>query len=371
MLILPALVGMEYEPAQPEVSILRNSAVVYKGTITKNERINTGLYFNEGDYIEFDYSSSSGVYTNGNFRAGTRYLLRKSAYPNSTHSNTITTATGTTVTYDFSIVRDLPSITIGGKRYEDGAVIRLATDETVSMNVDDVIDSGNCVGEINDGDTVKTFDLLTENTADLTANEGQEKSYAIKVSDPAGNVSRFTVIIDKDAANGQWMNDNQVIENGNYVNHPVSFDFNETEATATISKDGSAFRDYSSGEVISEDGSYTIILKDDVGNSSEFRIVIDTKTPEGTIYVDGVPADNGIITNGKLYFTWDGDDTCTVNGESYAKNSLIDQEGVYEFVLFDKAGNKSFYEAEIDRTAPPSQRIKIQRKYLNLSTYIL
>lgn len=190
----------------------------------------------------------------------------------------------------------------------------------------------------------------------MTANEGQEKSYAIKVSDPAGNVSRFTVIIDKDAANGQWMNDNQVIENGSYVNHPVSFDFNETEATATISKDGSAFRDYSSGEVISEDGSYTIILKDDVGNSCEFRIVIDTKTPEGTIYVDGVPADNGIITNGKLYFTWDGDDTCTVNGESYAKNSLIDQEGVYEFVLSDKAGNKSFYEAEIDRTAPSANK---------------
>lgn len=155
MLILPALVGMEYEPAQPEVSILRNSAVVYKGTITKNERINTGLYFNEGDYIEFDYSSSSGVYTNGTFRAGTRYLLRKSAYPNSTYSNTIITATGTTVTYDFSIVRDLPSITIGGKRYEGGAVIRLATDETVSMNVDDVIDSGNCVGEINDGEVLR------------------------------------------------------------------------------------------------------------------------------------------------------------------------------------------------------------------------
>ena len=344
------------ETARPEVSILRNSAVVYKGAITKNERINTGLYFNEGDYIEFDYSSSSGVYTNGTFRAGTRYLLRKSAYPNSTYSNTITTATGTTVTYDFSIVRDLPSITIGGKRYDDGAVIRLATDETVSMNVDDVIDSGNCVGEINDRDTVKIFDLLTENTADLTANEGQEKSYVIKVSDPAGNVSRFTVIIDKDAANGQWMNDNQMIEDGSYVNHPVSFDFNETEATATISKDGSAFRDYSSGEVISEDGSYTIILKDDVGNSSEFRIVIDTKTPEGTIYVDGVPADNDIITNGKLYFTWDGDDTCTVNGESYAKNSLIDQEGVYEFVLSDKAGNKSFYEAEIDRTAPSANK---------------
>ena len=344
------------ETAKPEVTILRNSSVVYKGSITKNERIDTGLYFNEGDYIEFDYSSSSGVYTNGTFRAGARYLLRKSAYPNSSYSNTIVTATGTSVTYDFSIVRNRPSISIGGKRYEDGATIRLAADEKVTMNVDDVIDSGSCIGEVNDGNSARTFDLLSENSVELTADEGQEKTYSIKLSDPAGNVSNFTVVIDKDAADGQWMNGNQVIENGSYVNHPVSFAFDEDEATATISKDGSAFREYSSGETVSEDGSYTVILKDDVGNPSEFRIVIDTEVPVGVIYVDGVPADNGVITNGKLYFTWDGEDTCMVNGESYSKNTVIDREGVYEFVLSDKAGNRTVYEAEIDRTTPSANR---------------
>ena len=30
----------------------------------------------------------------------------------------------------------------------------------------------------------------------------------------------------------------------------------------------------------------------------------------------------------------------------------MDEQGIYEFVLSDKAGNKTVYTAEIDRTAP-------------------
>lgn len=348
------------ETAEPEVSILRNGEVVYSASVSEGGSVDTGLYFNEGDYIEFDYESSSGVCTSGTFRIGTRYLLRKSSYPNSTYTNTIVTATGTSVTYSFSIVRDLPTITIGGTVYEDGATVRLSSDVEVSMDFDGVIDSGSCIGEIDDGSAVKTYDLLSENTATLSANDGEEKTYSIKVSDPAGNASSFTVIIDKDAAAGEWKNGNEVIENGSYVNHPVTFEFDESEASATLSKDGSAFNPYSSGEEISGDGSYTIILEDGVGNSSEYRIVIDTVVPEGTIYVDGIPAENGAITSGKIYFTWDGDDTCTVNGTPYSKNTLIDEEGAYEFVLSDKAGNKSVYEAEIDRTAPSGNKDSLE-----------
>lgn len=340
------------ETAKPIVSILRNGKEVYSDTIEKPGTVDTGLYFNEGDSIQFRYESHSGVHTDGTFSSGMKYLLKNNTYPDKTYQNTIVTATGTKVTYQFNIVREKPYLSINGKRYEDGATVRFAEDQEVLFGLDSIIDSGSNAGEIAAGNTTLTKDILKEKKASLTADSGEEKTYRISLKDAAGNTSSFIVVIDKEGAKGQWMYDDAIIEDNGYVNHPVSFVYSEEGTTATLSKDGEEAKSYTSGTEIKEGGSYTIVLKDSVGNTSLFHIVIDTIAPKGNVYVDGKPSESGVVTSGKIYFTWDGDDTCLVNGQPYEKNSVIDEEGSYEFVLKDKAGNKTAYKAEIDRTAP-------------------
>ena len=62
--------------------------------------------------------------------------------------------------------------------------------------------------------------------------------------------------------------------------------------------------------------------------------------------------ENNSVTNGKIYFTWDGENTATVNGTPYTRNTVISEDGLYEFVLQDKAGNTSTYKIRIDTLAP-------------------
>lgn len=344
------------ETTKPVVSILRNGKEVYSDTIVSSGTIDTGLYFNEGDSVQFKYESKSGVHTGGTFSSGTKYLLKKSTYPEDTYQNTIVTATGTKVTYRFDIVREKPYLTIGDKRYEDDATIRFAEDQEVFFGLDSVIDSGENKAEISYEGSVFTKDILKEQKITLSADEGEEKAYGIILKDAAGNISSFRVVIDKEGTKGQWMHDEAIIEDNGYVNHPVSFVYGEEGTAATLSKDGEEAKSYISGTQIKDDGFYTIVLKDSVGNTSLFHITIDTVPPKGTVYVDGKPSDGGIVTSEKIYFTWDGDDTCLVNGSRYEKNTVIDEEGSYEFILSDKAGNKTVYNAEIDRTAPSLNR---------------
>ena len=338
------------ETSKPTLTIKRNGTQVYTDAIEGGENINTGIYFNEGDTIRFNYSSTSGVCTPSGFAVNTNITLSKSSYPASTYSESITTATGKKATYKFNIVHSNPAIEIDGTRYESGANLRFKDDQTLTAKLDSVITSGsNSISVTKDGN-VANYDALKTKSLSLASEEGEESKYSIALKDATGNTSNFTVIIDKKAADGQWMSGSEIIDNGSYVNKPVSFSFDE--GTATASKDGGVATDYVSGTEIKDDGTYAIVLKDDVGNVSEFRITIDTVDPTGTIYVDNQPSDDGIVTNKPIYFTWDGDDTCKVNGQDYQKNSVIDEEGDFTFALIDKAGNSTTYHAVIDRTAP-------------------
>ncbi|MCI2110845.1 MAG: hypothetical protein LKK13_00660 [Bacilli bacterium] len=339
------------ETSNPTISIKRNGITSFGHTMTKNETLNTGLYFNEDDTIRFDYSSSSNKYTTGAFSIGTNYALKKTSYPNNTYSETITSAVGISTTYKFNIVRNKPTITLNGTQYANGSVIKLNKDANVTMNIDSIITSGSSKGTVKSTGLTNTYDLLSNREVTLTADANEEKVYQIFITDSAGNESTFTVDIDKAPANGVFTSGGAVVENGGYTNKPFTFTWTKAGTTATMSKDGSGFTDYTGFE-ITADGSYTFILKDSVGNTSEFRIVLDTIAPTGTIYANNKEAENGCVTNSSIYFTWDGDETCLMNGVSYKKNAVIDTEGIYRFVLKDKAGNETSYEAEIDRTAP-------------------
>jgi len=340
------------ETSTPVITIERNGEVVYTYNLNGNNTIETGLYFNEGDSIKFGYSSSSNVYTSGTFNIGTKYLLNKASYPNSIYSETITSATGISSTFKFKIVRDKPT-------YEDGSTIKLNKDADIVMNIDSNIDSGSNNGYVSYNGVENAYDLLSNRNATLTANNGEVKTYEITVLDAAGNKSTFTVIIDKEPSIGTFASNGIVIPNNGYTNKPFTFTF--SDATCVYSKDGDVLKAYN-GEEISEDGTYSFVLTDEVGNTSNFKITLDSVPPKGTIYVDNKEAEGEVITNKPIYFTWDGDETCLVNGESYKKNTVISEEGAYTFVLSDKAGNSVIYTAEIDLTAPTGNEDKLKHQ---------
>ncbi len=347
------------ETSSPLITIERNGEVVYSYHANENNTIDTGLYFNEGDSIKFGYSSSSNVYSSGTFNVGTRYMLNKASYPNSTYSETIISATGISSTFKFKIVREKPTLSVNGTSYEDGSVIKLNKDADIVMNIDSVITSGTNTGFISCSRQQSTYDLLSNRNATLTANNGEVKTYEITILDAAGNESTFTVVIDKEPSTGVFESNGIIIPNNGYTNKPFTFTF--SDATCLYSKDGEASKAYN-GEEITEDGTYSFVLTDEVGNTSNFKITLDSIPPKGTIYVDNKEAEGEVVTNKSIYFTWDGDETCLVNGESYKKNTVLVEEGVYTFVLSDKAGNSVTYTAEIDLTAPTGNEDKLKHQ---------
>lgn len=344
------------ETSIPVINIIRNGEVVYTYQVLEGKTIDTGLYFNEDDSIKFEYVSSSNVYKSGSFNVGSNYTLNKTFYPNSSYSETITSATGVSSTFKFNIVRSKPYLTIDGTDYEDGSTIKFNKDLDIVMNIDSSISSGTNTATILCDNNKSTYDLLSNRNVTLSAETNEVKEYQITLTDAAGNTSTFNVIIDKEASNGVFTSNNVIIENNGYTNKPFLFSFED--ATCVVSKDGGVSKAYND-EVISEDGTYSFILTDDVGNTSEFRITLDSVKPSGTFYVENIEQEGEVITNKSFYFTWDGDDTCLVNGKSYKKNTVISEEGKYSFILTDKAGNSVTYTAEIDKSAPTGNEDKL------------
>ena len=346
------------ETKDPSVTVYRNGSSVLSETFHGDAGETDPIYVNEGDEIQFGYSSSSNKGTGAPFDLGKSYVLSKSSYADTAYLEQVSSAVGYTIGIPLRIVRNKPTFSVNGKEYGDGSSIRVKDDVDLKATIDSAIVSGtNSLTVVSDEGTAN-YDVLKENQVSLTAKEGETKTYSLTLSDAAGNVTKATLTIDKEPAVGSFTSDSETIENGGYTNKPFLFRFDKADATATCSKDGSAFASYS-GEEMNEDGSYTFLLTDSVGNTSEYRIVLDTVAPEGHLYVNNEPAENGAVTSGTAYLTWDGDATGEVNGKPYEKNTLIDEEGNYQFTVKDKAGNVSTYQVTIDRTAPKGNSERI------------
>ncbi|MCM1441742.1 MAG: hypothetical protein NC131_21405, partial [Roseburia sp.] len=70
------------------------------------------------------------------------------------------------------------------------------------------------------------------------------------------------------------------------------------------------------------------------------------------------------------YFTWDGtDNTATVNGQAYEKNTVLTENGIYTFVLTDLAQNSTTYVIEINTVAPTYNADKLNDSKLMISKW--
>jgi len=353
--------GVYLETKAPLIEIYKNGRVAYSTTLTQDGIFDTGVYFNRFDYLKITYDSSSGNVScnftlDKNIELGTSYSGYK-------YSIILTTPTGITGHYTFYVVDTKPYIMVNGDQYNSGSTIYKNIDSFVSFYDDkDIIDSGDTgITITSEGNKiVDTYAKYSELSGmELSTDEGTETRYHFTLNDRAGNVSTFTVVIDKAGVDGVWTNDEEDIPNNGHTSKPVYLHYEEDNVTATYSKDGSEYKTYTKGTKFSEDGTYSVILQDLSGNKTTYVVNVDTKAPTGTLYADYEEVSNNSVTNGKIYFTWDGENTATVNGEPYTRNTVISEDGLYEFVLKDKAGNTSIYRIRIDSLAPEFNQNKV------------
>ena len=344
------------ETSQPVFTLYRNGATSFSSAMESRKKYDTGIYFNRSDVMRIGCQTSSGV-VSSNYQVNKDYKLSEES--GKTIVINVKTATGITSEFVCHVIDEKPYLTIGGKRYEDGSALYSNKDVIAGFSPDPI--------QRGDAETGVTINGLFSSysaiqTKELTGEDGKTISYSISMNDRAGNVSRFTVVIDKESPSAKWADgEGNPIANNGFSNKNVRLDY-ETDASAIYSYNGSEYQEYKNGDVFSEEGDYIVILTDQAGNKSTYSITIDKTKPVGKLYSDYEEIEDGSKTNGKVYFTWDEDCYATLNGTPYSKNKVISEEGEYEFVLTDKAGNSTIYRIEIDLTAPSINKTALENR---------
>ncbi len=350
------------ETSEPLVNVYRNGEVAFSVSMTNGGTYDTGIYFNRDDVMRITCDTSSGN-VSSNYAMNTDFKLDES-YLEDSYEIVITTATGIKSTFAFHIIDEKPSISIEGKRYGSGATLYFNKDTEVSFHVDGVQEDDEKTGVTINGEFA-SYSKLKSKT--LTSKNDSTSTYVISMNDRAGNVSKFTIVIDKEGPKAVWKDpDEKIIPNGSYTNKEACLVFEESGLSAVYSHDGGEYSEYVSVKIFSAEGTYAVIVTDMAGNKFTYSIVIDKTAPAGRLYSDYEKVSDGTVTNGKVYFTWDEDCTATVNGREYVKNSVIKAEGTYDFVLTDKAGNSTSYRIEIDLTAPSKNKTEISNRHEHL-----
>ncbi|WP_404410188.1 Ig-like domain-containing protein [Exiguobacterium aurantiacum] len=125
------------------------------------------------------------------------------------------------------------------------------------------------------------------------------------------------------------------VTNDAYTSSAVTLTFNEGVATLNG-------QPVSSGTKVTADGTYTLIVTDQSGNSTTRQFTVDTKAP----VVSGI---SSRYTNKNVTLTFN-EGSATLNGKAVASGMTVSTEGDYELVVRDKAGNETKTSFTIDRT---------------------
>ncbi len=359
------------ETQDPLVNIYRNGVLAYSKTITDVSSYDTDIYFCPNDTLKVSCDTSSGHVTS-NYMLDTNITIG-SEYSGSNYTIDITTATGITSHFTYHIVRDKPAVVIDGKTYSDGCTVYFNADKTASFVCDSIIknleDTGVSISSAGNVNLNEHIAYASGKGKTLITAADTETKYILHLNDRAGNESTIIVFVDKCAAIGEWKSGDKTLENNSYTNEPLSFNFTEAGVTAVYSYNGGEYQSYTSDKAFTADGTYVIVLTDLAGNKSSFTARIDTVPPVGHLYANYKPVENGTVTSERIYMSWDGDITATVNGESYTKNSVLSEDGVYNFVLTDLAGNCSEYNITIDTVAPTFNADKLNNSQQLISKW--
>lgn len=180
----------------------------------------------------------------------------------------------------------------------------------------------------------------------------EEGSYKLVVTDSLGNTTTILFNIDKTNPTISGVEDN-----GRYKTAVPTF----TKGVGKLSKldtaNGNAVISttiYVSGNPITEDGTYRLVVTDAAGNEASVTFTVDNEGPTITgvkdkgLYNQAKTPDattNGTIESVNL--TKDGEKV-----EGYALGNAISEEGVYVLTVTDDLGNKAKVTFTIDTTPP-------------------
>ncbi|WP_407937482.1 DUF4350 domain-containing protein, partial [Neobacillus vireti] len=128
-----------------------------------------------------------------------------------------------------------------------------------------------------------------------------------------------------------------VADNGIY-NTDVTITFDK--GTATLNG-----KDFKNGTVVSEEGSYTLVVTDAAGNKTTVTFTIDKTAPK----VTGV--ENNGIYNKDVTVSFDKG-TATLDGVAFTSGTVVKAEGTHTLVVTDATGNTTTITFKIDKTAP-------------------
>ncbi|MFC3802566.1 beta strand repeat-containing protein [Cohnella sp. GCM10012308] len=218
----------------------------------------------------------------------------------------VTDAADNMTTVHFTIDKTAPTVTgaANGSSYNNDRTLTLS-DGTATLNG----------SAFTSGSTVST-----------------EGSYTLVATDAAGNTRTVTFIIDKTAPLVLGVTDTGL------YNTSKTITFNE--GTATLN--GSAF---TSGSMVSAEGSYTLIVTDTAGNTTTVNFTIDKTGP----VVTGV-SDSGLYNVDQTITFNKG--TATLDGSPFTSGSTVSAEGPHTLIVTDTAGNTTTVNFTIDKTAP-------------------
>ena len=242
----------------------------------------------------------------------------------------------------FAVDKTNPVLLVNGEEVEDG--------ETIYVNKNAIL----TVDETNLESFTSNGNDRTENVLNGSWTAQNAGTYNIVVTDKAGNETSYTIIVDKTAP---------VVNNGNldgaYVNHSVSLYIDEkNDYTLTVTRDGNELVGYQDNMFeLSHDGVYVVTVVDVAGNETVVEFTIDKTNPVLYVNDEKVEAGETIYVNEDAKMTVDETnlESFTSNGndrtESILKGSWTAQNnGLYNIVVTDKAGNTATYTIVVDKT---------------------
>ncbi|MFJ5717762.1 DUF4350 domain-containing protein [Neobacillus sp. NPDC093127] len=305
--------GPEVEPKL--VSTKESISDAYQGSLVKVSGKVVSIY-DDNSYIINDGSGDVLVFTDG-------YVAKLSGVP----------------VPSLKVGDTLEAVGLSGK-FSEGDRIRVrdtrelvgtVAPDTTSPVVTGVEDNG-----IYNKDVTITFDKGTATLNGKVFTSGtvvsEEGSYTLVVTNSAGNTTTVTFKIDKTAPKVTG------VENNGIYNKDVTVSFDK--GTATL--DGVAF---TSGTVVSAEGSHTLVVTDAAGNKTTVTFKIDKTAPK----VTGV--ENNGIYNKDVTVSFDKG-TATLDGVAFTSGTVVSAEGSHTLVVTDAAGNKTTVTFTIDKTAP-------------------
>ena len=122
------------------------------------------------------------------------------------------------------------------------------------------------------------------------------------------------------------------------VNEDVKVFYTEENLTAELFKNGKSLGEYTSGNPISADGQYRVVVRDLANNEVSVEFTID-KTVDYTINVNDKGLSNSVIATANEQVTV----SLTKNGEAmeYTLGAAITEPAEYALVVTDALGNRS------------------------------